>query len=53
MEEMDYFDYCLSIDITICDIEKQASALVRECRANADAMDAFEENAANNGYRIR
>ena len=53
MEEMDYFDYCLFIDLAICNIERQANALVRECRANADAMDAFEESAANNGYRIR
>lgn len=50
---MDYFDYCLAVDFAISDIEAQANALVKECRANADALDAWEDNAERNGYRIR
>lgn len=51
--EMDYFDYCLFVDFIINDIESEANALVKKCRANADALDAWEDNAERNGYRIR
>ena len=51
--EIDYFDYCLFVDLVINEVESEANALVKECRANADALDAWEDSAERNGYRIR
>ena len=55
-EELEYFlalEESEYEDMANAATQAQANALVKECRANADALDAWGDNAERNGYRIR
>ena len=52
-EYLDFLEECEYRTLTDLATEHEAAQLVRECRANLNALDAFEAEAELNGYRAR
>lgn len=52
-EYLHYLEACEYWELAFRSIEQEAAQLVRECRANQNALDAFEAEAELNGYRAR
>nr|DAH88034.1 MAG TPA: hypothetical protein [Caudoviricetes sp.] len=52
-EYLDFLEECEYRALTDLATEHEAAQLARECRANLNALDAFEAEAELNGYRAR
>lgn len=52
-EYLDFLEVCEYEGLADIATEQEAAQLVRECRAELNALDAFEANAELNGFRAR